>query len=422
MIPVKRPASFLLFALFASGCTAVLGIRETTSDENSAILGSDGGLSESSVLVPGTCNFNGDCIAPLTTPPNCAEGSCVNNKCVYAAKDADGDQHRATTCKDANALVDIAVGDDCDDTDPQLYAGKTIACVEYSGGKITNPPKGICKLGTISCNPDGTKSACTGTIGPQAEAPTCDGAKDDDCDGTVDNGCACVTGAARACGANNVGVCKFGTQSCMDGKWGACAGSVDPVKRDCGSGLDNDCNGTPDNAEGICRCDGQAAGAKRACMAHPQDGVGICRAGSQDCVVAGDKASAAWTACAGSVGPMTEGCNQGEDKDCNGVGGDFGFCVTGTSAMQCAALLRDPSGDRAPIRYCSGVGYTNYTCTGSVVGYAFQGPAAPLPGWKAIGRKKSNGNELGYINEGTCCPVGNCEALRLGADYFWVLP
>lgn len=59
---------------------------------------------------------------------------------------------------------------------------------------------------------------------------------------------ACSEGQTRACGAAaDVGLCRRGVETCIDGVFSACQGAVLPAARDCTSPLDNDCDGLPDN-------------------------------------------------------------------------------------------------------------------------------------------------------------------------------
>jgi hypothetical protein len=74
--------------------------------------------------------------------------------------------------------------------------------------------------------------------------------------GCSDNTCiqpACTEGQTRSCGSSNIGICKYGTQTCINGNWGACIGSVNASTEICGNQLDDDCDGTTDeNCQNIC--------------------------------------------------------------------------------------------------------------------------------------------------------------------------
>jgi hypothetical protein len=105
---------------------------------------------------------------------------------------------------------------------------------------------GACSHGTKTCV-DEKWGECVGAAGPAAE--TCDGI-DNNCDGTTDEGCDCTDGEERACGPDAVGACKPGKQVCESGKWGQCLGAVNPKKETC-DGVDNDCDGTVDEASDI---------------------------------------------------------------------------------------------------------------------------------------------------------------------------
>ncbi len=56
----------------------------------------------------------------------------------------------------------------------------------------------------------------------------------------------CVEGEQRSCGID-VGPCEMGVQECgLSGTWGPCTGGVAPMEELCGDGIDNDCDGAPD--------------------------------------------------------------------------------------------------------------------------------------------------------------------------------
>ncbi|UJR79868.1 RCC1 domain-containing protein [Sandaracinus amylolyticus] len=228
-----------------------------------------------------------------------------------------------------------------------------------------------------SCGPEGTE-VCDAEL------------KDEDCDGSsneAEAGCTCVPGSEPVqCGATDVGECRYGTQTCVDGVYGECEGAVLAADETC-NGLDDDCDGHTDesvtttfyrDADGdmygspsvtlhacaaplgyvargmdcddscaACRpggtevCDGSrdedcrdgvddgcecVAGTSRACEGGFS--AGECRRGTQMCSSAGT-----WAPCSGRVDPIAERCN-GRDDDCNGAADD------GSAAMSCGTASR----------------------------------------------------------------------------------
>jgi Cys-rich repeat protein len=115
-------------------------------------------------------------------------------------------------------------------------------------------------------------------------------------------------------------------------------GAVSPTPRRCNSSADNDCNGQPDNLlDATCAC---VIGAVVECETHPGlDNIGRCRAGQQVCVAGVDNASSAYTACAGSVGPLAaDSCTLlGDDSDCDGEPNGGCACVAGAGNEPCAS-------------------------------------------------------------------------------------
>jgi len=172
--------------------------------------------------------------------------------------------------------------------------------------------------------------------------------------GGADAGSACSpAGAKQPCyagpsAAAGVGVCKLGEQTCATTGWGACVGSVLPSTESCGDGLDDDCDGSPDEG---CAC---TSGQKQACYSGPlgSEGKGVCKPGTQLCV------AGVWSpGCDGAVLPSEESCN-GKDDDCDGqtdegnpgggascTTGLAGPCASGTQTCGGGKLSCKPNGN-----------------------------------------------------------------------------
>jgi hypothetical protein len=251
-----------LVMLYASACSSDESVQTP-----SPITTTDSGIGTQTTKRE--CDFTADCPSPPAAYAACAEKKCDSGKCVFLTLDADGDGKRsnkpctATTRGDAGLNGDAAppppateaitvlAGDDCDDNNVNLYPGHSATCSELeSGAPVTFPggsPKGICKAGTKSCLADGKVSKCGGLVAPKTEDCNTTAA-DEDCDGSNVNGCACTANQQVACGFTR-GACRAGTQTCANGAYGACVGSVAPAAENCSpTGGDLDCDGINGNA------------------------------------------------------------------------------------------------------------------------------------------------------------------------------
>jgi hypothetical protein len=120
--------------------------------------------------------------------------------------------------------------------------------------------------------------ATTGAYGDDYEVDetSCD-RLDNDCDDVVDEGCACVDGDTQDCGSD-VGECVAGTQTCLRGSWGSCAGEVGRGTESC-NGLDDDCDTDTDEelvGPACALTAGVCAGATQPCAG--EDGFVACTA------------------------------------------------------------------------------------------------------------------------------------------------
>jgi hypothetical protein len=216
-----------------------------TSDVDGDAAGDAGASTpDTSTGQTGECTTNADCEAklPPTTPANCAVATCdaLQKRCVFKAKDSDGDGHPAKKCSAATATIET--GDDCDDEDSNTYPGAW----------------------------DGPAS--DEDSGPNARPDRCD-QTDNDCNGSPDDGKIPVDGGDRTCKCdpnkplpcyeypngvpidpstldadnNPKGACKKGTRTCPNGIPGTCVGAVGPTTEQCND-LDLDCNGKSGNA------------------------------------------------------------------------------------------------------------------------------------------------------------------------------
>ena len=205
-----------------------------------------------------------------------------------------------------------------EDCDGRIDEGALNAC-----GECGETPEEVCN--TLDDDCDG---AVDENLGPGCQcagvmAEDCNGV-DDDCDGHIDNAPGTEDPLFRPCG-RDTGECTVGRELCADGEWGACDG-VAPGDEAC-DGLDNDCDGVPDEAVLPC---GPAAEAGLG-------DVGECKVGARRCDLAACDADPALCGedaflleCEDAVGPTDEVCD-GRDNNCDGEADEglfnaCGFC------------------------------------------------------------------------------------------------
>jgi hypothetical protein len=202
---------------------------------------------------------------------------------------------RLQRCEPGAPSAEVCNGmdDDCDG-----MADNEIGPAACYSGPMGTQSVGRCRAGTRTCA-GGMLGTCAGEVVPDAEL--CNG-MDDDCDGTVDNGIAPVACYSGPAGTQSVGRCRGGARTCSGGVMTGCVGEVLPTMEVC-NGVDDDCDGAPDNGIAPIACYSGPAGTQ---------GVGRCRAGARTCV------GGSLSACIGEVLPTVEVCN-GVDDDCDGA-------------------------------------------------------------------------------------------------------
>jgi len=107
--------------------------------------------------------------------------------------------------------------------------------------------------------PEPGVDASVGTNIPSREL--CGNEIDDDDDGWIDEDCGCEAGTSRGCylgppGTRSIGACIDGMQECIAHgefpSWGPCEGGSGPSAEIIENGIDDDCDGTTDEPDGIC--------------------------------------------------------------------------------------------------------------------------------------------------------------------------
>ena len=250
-------------ALSAGSC--VSGSNGTPGNAS----GKDGGTAPDATA---SCTTDAQCAetVPQTTPASCATGRCnaAHGVCEYEAKDEDGDGHAAADCK-SNSGVAIQDGDDCNDHDPSLFPGHPESCTGRPDGGA--PDAGFCTPGQISCLPDGTESACTGSCTPcKPSATQCSG-----------------DGALETCGSNGQWAAAVActNQTCVSG---ACAGVCGPGQVNCDGLQPQTCAGSGQWQNEGAACSGTTAFCVDAGCTAPPPSCAPGGPGMNDCGASGE--------------------------------------------------------------------------------------------------------------------------------------
>ena len=279
----------------------------------------------------------GACHTPCADGKRCAAGKCVDNcpttnptACYGGCVDLQTDNFHCGRCGNRCTGQTQCVQGTC-----QCPSGTTLCggvCVDTKQtsahcGQCNNQcAQGqSCQNGVCVC-PSGLEvceGLCVDTKSSSNHCGRCDHAcaTGESCLDGLCQSQGCQNGATQNCppqgcskGTNGTitctGVCKYGTQTCQNGTWGACVGAVAPSKEVCDS-KDNDCDGQIDE-DGVCMCG--ASNPIRACYTGPAGtrGVGECKDGVEACDLG------KWSGvCTSETRPQAELCD-GKDNDCDG--------------------------------------------------------------------------------------------------------
>ena len=319
------------------------------------------------------CNYDGKSDGVCGEATRDENGEC--QKPMGYEQPTDEESH----CDGQDNDCDGERDEDCDCSPPN-----TKSC--YTGRSGT-AGTGICKSGTLTCQQDGTWTACQGETTPKSkescnqkdddcdgttdegcpcdynghatgvcanstrnsqgnctqpsdwiamtgdEKPECDN-KDNDCDGDTDEQCECVNQNTQSCGTDK-GICSSGTQTCTGGTWGNCMGNTTGSSEVCEGSKDEDCDG---NTDENCNC---TNGTSTSCYTGPggTKGTGICHGGMKTC------AMGQWGSCMNQQTPNSESCGDSKDNDCDGATDENCPCnYNSDSQGVCGNATRDSQG------------------------------------------------------------------------------
>ena len=270
------------------------------------------------------CDGETDEALGLGTACSAGEGACrANGQRVCGA---DGTVVCDAQAAPAGIEACNAIDDDCDgNTDEALGLGD--ACLAGQG---------LCQAdGVQICGPDGAV-ICDGDVG-QAQPDVCDGV-DNDCDGSTDEGWR----VGEACGAG-IGACRGEGERICDGNGAVrCSAVPNPSQPEACNAIDDDCDGRTDErlgigaaciaGQGACAVAGvQACGPDGAVICEGDVGAGgveVCNGLDDDCDGSTDEAFGVGDACAAGVGACrvlgAQACDANGQVGCDAVAGVAG--------------------------------------------------------------------------------------------------
>ena len=192
------------------------------------------------------CKGDAECTAPQTC--DAATHQCVN--CTSDAQCDDG-----FVCSSGGNCV---AG--CSDSQP---CGGGLACCSGACTDLSNDASACGDCASPCPNLDHAVEQCaqgTCQLGACEDGwSDCNQNADDGCEWNNGFGpCSCAPGETQECyagpaGTKGVGTCIPGVSTCdpTGTMWGPCEGQVTPIFDTCADGLDNDCDGTADNAKDL---------------------------------------------------------------------------------------------------------------------------------------------------------------------------
>ena len=233
----------------------------------------------------GQTECGGVCVDTGTNPSHCGAcdvpcdggtGTCRGGRCA-----------RPEACNGADDDLDGVVDDGAACPHNQVCLDGRCGC---PAGTQDCDGNGVCEdLQTNDRFCGDCATACTGGKTCQGGVCRCP-AGQKDCGGTCFSEASCCPGTTRPCytgpaGTEGVGTCRTGTQTCgQDGAWGGCAGEVVPTADTC-NGLDEDCDGVPDD-EASCPAGKGCVGGRCVCPSGQKDCDGTCIATASCCTTA----------------------------------------------------------------------------------------------------------------------------------------